>query len=161
MMRTVLKIAIAFVALAAMSWIGVFFYWHLRVGREIRILRTQTTTRIEDLTQEQRYATVQLGVLGCRALPRLIGALHPSEEAGFLNAASHIVASEAWYIDHREHDDLSEPFSARMVLWQILPQDSDAVKRRKTELMWAWWRGHAPRHPWWRVWSEACLRPAR
>jgi hypothetical protein len=159
-MRTLLKITIALVALLAATWMGIFFYWQFSVGREIRILRGQTSTNYDEVTPEQLAAASRLQVLGCRALPRLIAALHPSEEAGFLNAASYVICSESWYIDHRENDDESERY-LRMAGWQILPQDSEATKRRKIELMGEWWRGHVPAHPWWRVWSDVCLRPTR
>jgi len=124
-------------------------------------LRAQKSIWSSDLTLEQAVAPTQLRLFGCRALPRLIAALHPSEESGFLNAASYLICFEAWTLDHRNNDDPSEHLSARMAAWQILPQDSGEMRRRKIELMAVWWREHAPEHLWWRVWTDVCLRPTR
>jgi hypothetical protein len=143
-------------ALAATAWIGMFFYWHFRVAREIRILRTKKSANYSDTTTDQLAAASALRVLGCRALPQLIGALHPLERAGFLNAASFTIAQQAGWLDRGSEEETWDKQNARTIEWSILPHDSDETKRRKILLMQEWWFGHAPVHPWWRIWSSPC-----
>ena len=161
--KTALKIAVGGVALAAMSWCGLFIYWHLRIGQAIRQLQTDTAAppppiRTEaDLFRRRPESFTFLRVsAGCRALPYLVAALDPRENPEFLESVAFLIAQQVDNPELIEHSNAPHPRRLKFH-WPISPHDSLEQRAKKCDQIREYWRENGRRHhQMWRIWTDRC-----
>ena len=145
------------VALVAAAWSGVFLYWHVRILRAVRDLEKESLPShrlTESLTSDAGVTLIQGG---CRSLPHMIRSLDPAKSPDYLCACSYLVCWQTVYPGSLPAESDSELLSTRLDDWCITLKDDAAMRRRKCDLIKAWWREHgAEHHQWWRVWSSRC-----
>src|SRR5436189_2617193 len=77
-MKPVLKLVAGGAALAAVVWVGLYLYWHVRISGALSTLKSQNPPNILDKSVDplkgEAYDT--LAGAGCRSLPALAGALN-------------------------------------------------------------------------------------
>jgi hypothetical protein len=160
-MKTVLKIAIAGVALAAMSWCGLFVYWHLKISQAIRQLQTDTAVPTPPLGAEadlfrrrpESFTFLRVAA-GCRALPYLVAALNPQESPEFLESVAFLIAQQ---VDNPELIESSKSPRRLKFHWPISPHDSLEQRTKNCDQIREYWRENGRQHhQTWRIWTDRC-----
>jgi hypothetical protein len=158
-MRAAAK-ALAGVALVAAAWSGIFLYWHVRILRAVRDLERESlpSHRLSESITSDAGTVIVKG--GCRSLPYMIESLDASKSPDFLCACSTLVCWQSVHPGVLPAESDSMLLSNRLDDWCISIRDDAALRRRKCDLVKAWWREHgSEHHQWWRVWSSSCGSP--
>ena len=156
MKRSLKGIAIltaSLLALAMLTWVAIFLYWHIRIGKTIRFLehrRMAIGARPPDVCEAHDF----LGNLECRSMPYLAAELDPAKIPEFIWAASNMMAFRS---ETCRGPLTGDEWPLRVRRRSVQPEDSADTVRQKIEFLRSWWAEHAARHhPWWRVWSYRC-----
>ncbi|HEX7900357.1 MAG TPA: hypothetical protein VF950_21495 [Planctomycetota bacterium] len=151
----------ALLGLVALAWMGAVVYVDVQAGREIaelqRTYRTSSGGRFE--RRASPFALILLR--GCPALPRLVGALDPADDASYTATLSTLIHSIVTQ-SHGERTVSPEAanFRMRMIDLHIDVADPPEERERKIRELRRWWTEEgAARHPAWRFWTSGCPSP--
>lgn len=163
-MRPALRAFLVFMILATLvtlGWTGGLLYWHLRIGKAVRILEEGTTLSSpgsNHLLEVPPPAEGTLREAGCRALPYLTRALDPAKPPPFLLAASMQFVETLNLEPAVSKEDCDLRYKRREAFVINLDDPAD-LRRAKCERVKGWWRDHGnDAHQWWRFWSAWCGR---
>jgi hypothetical protein len=149
--------------LAALVWVGTFFYWHFRITEAVRCLESASTEKdtFEHVLLCKKAFAILEGA-GCRSLPYLVNAMDPSRSEWLLITLEQRIEIHRrpadWSIEDflLESQEPREPQGPPGIAWG----DSPKVRRIKCEQRRAWWKeSGGGYHQWWRIWSPCCRGP--
>jgi hypothetical protein len=156
-MKPIAKLVGGAAALAAVVWVGLYLYWHVKISGALSTLKSQHPPTILDKTVDplKGEAFDALSGAGCRSLPALVGALDSGNNPELMYDAFFRIFSAALPTPASDPDAKAQ--------LQFLEDNrtflSDTVERRREKVgrVQAWWRENGPRyHQDWRLWSSKC-----
>jgi hypothetical protein len=148
-MKTIAKYAASAALLAAVAWVGTYFFWHFRLVGAVGTLESRIGTPAADDAHDVIEAA------GCRALPYLVGALDAKNQIFLIYASGEIFKSIENLAARNALPDPALLEQARD--WKIVPEDNPVDMKRKCDSIRDYWKiNERLHHQWWRVWSSKC-----
>jgi hypothetical protein len=145
--------SLAILLAAALVWISIFMYWHVRIASAIRAIESKTDASWPP-PAEYRDAERFLSDADCRAIPQMIEAIEAFKNPEAAGLFSKLIVSRTAEIDHPIGNP--EDYHAWQVAIGVYPDSLPSARRQKIVNIRAWWKQHRARHPWWRIWSSKC-----
>jgi hypothetical protein len=159
-MKAVRKFVAGAAALAAVLWVGLYLYWHVKISGAISTLKSQYPPTIIDKTVDplRGEAFDTLSGAGCRSLPALIGALDSGKNPELMYDAFFRIFSAAL------PGPATEPDAKAQLQFledqHVFLSDTAERRREKVARIQSWWKENGPRwHQDWRLWSSKCAAP--
>jgi hypothetical protein len=151
--RAVVYGALGLIVAAALGWMSLFVYWHIRIGGAIRTLDgragREETSRASDMLMEA----------GCRSIPYLISAIDPERDQPWIWRTIREMAGWAASTGPMEtvRDDRTGDSLDLLGGLTDDPGKTAAQRRERHARLRDWWTSDGPLfHQWWRVWSSRC-----
>ncbi|HVE39464.1 MAG TPA: hypothetical protein VNM14_06210 [Planctomycetota bacterium] len=156
-MKSIGKVVAGAAAIAAVVWVGLYLYWHVKISGALSTLKTQYPPAIIDKTVDplKGEAFETLSGAGCRSLHALAGALDSGNNPELMYDAFFRIFSA------QLPPPAGDPDAKAQLQFlednRVFLSDNAERRREKVARVQAWWKENAPRyHQDWRLWSSKC-----